>query len=101
MMPGLGRAGAAALPRSAASRTRTIIYWAVTLPVLAETAAGIQWDLAGNDYVKEVFDKIGFPYYFLTILDISKALASWALRPPPRRDPAPLVDAWARLVARR
>jgi hypothetical protein len=39
--------GSAVLPKSAASsRTRTIIYWVVTLPVLAETAAGIQWDLA-------------------------------------------------------
>jgi hypothetical protein len=145
-----------AVPPNAAafSRRRTIIYWGVTLPILAETAAGIQWDLARNDYVKEAFDKIGFPYYFLTILGISKipalgallvpgfprlkewayaglvfvyfgaaalhiasrdgaregvsavifgvdALASWALRPPSRRDPAPLPDAWARLVARR
>jgi uncharacterized membrane protein YphA (DoxX/SURF4 family) len=142
-------------PKAAAfSRRRTIIYWAVTLPILAETAAGIQWDLARNDYVKEIFDKIGFPYYFLTILGISKilalaallvpgfprlkewayaglvfvyfgaaalhiasregaregvsavifgviTLASWALRPPSRRDPAPLPDAWARLVRRR
>jgi DoxX-like family len=145
----------AVLPKAAAfSRRRTIIYWVVTLPILAETAAGIQWDLARNDYVKEAFDKIGFPYYFLTILGISKipalgallvpgfprlkewayaglvfvyfgaaalhiasrdgaregvsaaifgvtTLASWALRPPSRRDPAPLPDAWARLVARR
>jgi hypothetical protein len=28
-------------------------------------------------------------------------LVSWALRPPSRRDPAPLPDAWDRLVARR
>jgi hypothetical protein len=142
-------------PKAAAfSRRRTIIYWGVTLPILAETAAGIQWDLARNDYVKEIFDEIRFPYYFLTILGISKvlalvtlllprlprlkewayaglvfvyagaaslhiavhndaqaivtpavfgviALASWALRPPSRHDPAPLPDAWARLVARR
>jgi hypothetical protein len=145
----------AVLPKAAAfSRRRTIIYWGVSLPFLAETAAGIQWDLARNDYVMEVFDKIGFPYYFLTILGISKVLAlgallvpgfprlkewayagivfvyfgaaalhigshnsvgdivtpvifgvitlaSWALRPPSRRDPAPLPDAWARLVRRR
>jgi hypothetical protein len=54
-------------PKAAAfSRRRTIIYWVVTLPILAETAAGIQWDLARNDYVKEIFDEIRFPYYFLT-----------------------------------
>jgi hypothetical protein len=139
---------------AASSRTRTVIYWIVTLPVLAETVAGIQWDLARNDYVKEIFDKIQFPYYFLTILAITKilalvalliprfprlkewayaglvfvyagaaslhiavhdsasaiatpailgviTLASWALRPPSRRDPAPLPDAWARLIGRR
>jgi hypothetical protein len=145
----------AVLPKAAAfSRRRTIIYWVVSLPFLAETAAGIQWDLTQNDYVKEIFDKIGFPYYFLPILGISKilalgallvpgfprlkewayagivfvyfgaaalhiasregaregvsavifgviTLASWALRPPSRRDPAPLPDAWARLVRRR
>jgi hypothetical protein len=27
-------------------------------------------------------------------------LASWALRPPSRRDPAPLPDGWTRLVGR-
>lgn len=147
-------AGSAVRPKPAASsRRRTIIYWVVTLPVLAETAAGIQWNLARNDYVIEIFDKIRFPYYFLTILGISKilvlvallaprfprlkewayaglffvyagaaslhiavddsvgaivtpailgviTLASWALRPPSRRDPASLSDVWARLVGR-
>ena len=141
-------------PKSAGfSRTRSIIYWVVTLPVLAETAGGIQWDLARNDYVKEIFDKIRFPYYFLTILAVTKilalvallvprfprlkewayaglvfvylgaaslhiavhdnagdiltpavlgvvAFASWALRPPSRRDAAPLPDIWFRLVGR-
>jgi hypothetical protein len=146
----------AVAPKPAASpRTRTIVYWVVTLPILAETAAGIQWDLARNDYVIEIFDRINFPYYFLTILAITKilalvaliipgfprlkewayaglvfvyfgaaslhiavhdnagaivppvvfgviTLASWALRPPSRRDPAPLPDAWSgvRLVGR-
>jgi hypothetical protein len=147
--------GSAVLPKSAASsRTRTIIYWVVSLPVLAETALGIQWDLAREEYVRELLDKIEFPYYFHTILGVPKilalmallvpgfprlkewayagiffvyaggaacqiavqngpgawvppaifgviTLASWALRPPSRRDPAPLPDAWARLVARR
>jgi hypothetical protein len=150
----MGHPRAVSLSRPADSRTRTIIYWVVTLPVLAETAAGIQWDLARNDYVKEIFDKIKFPYYFLTILGITKilalvailvpgfprlkewayaglifvyagavtlhvavhnganditppailggiALASWALRPPSRRDPAPLSDVWAWLTARK
>ena len=110
--------------------------------------------LLWNHTVKEIFDKIHFPYYFLTLLAISKilalvalliprfprlkdwayaglvfvyggatylnlashdkvmdwvspaalgviALVSWALRPPSRRDPAPLSESWARLVGRR
>jgi hypothetical protein len=141
------------MPESAASsRRRTIIYWAVSLPFLAETALGIQWDLQRGEYVRKLLDTIRFPYYFHTILGVSKvlalaallvpgfprlkewayagiifvyvgaaashiavhdgagvvpplilaadALASWGLRPPSRRDPAPLPQAWARLVKR-
>jgi hypothetical protein len=145
-------AGSDARPKSAApSRRRTIIYWVVSLPFLAETALGIQWDLQRGEYVRELLDKIAFPYYFHTILGVSKvlalaallvpgfprlkewayagiifvyvgaaashiavhhgasdivgplilaadALASWALRPPSRRDPAPLPEVWARVV---
>jgi hypothetical protein len=145
-------AGSDARPKSVApSRRRTIIYWVVSLPFLAETALGIQWDLQRGEYVRELLDKIGFPYYFHTILGVSKvlalaallvpglprlkewayagiifvyvgaaashiavhhgasdivgplilavdALASWALRPPSRRDPAPLPEVWARFV---
>jgi hypothetical protein len=148
-------AGSTVLPRAAASSgRRTVTYWAVSLPFMAETALGIQWDLQRGEYVKELLDKIRFPYYFRTTLGVSKvlalaallvpgfprlkewayagitfvyvgaaashitvhdgaadvvpplilavdALASWALRPPSRRDPAPLPDAWARLVAGR
>jgi hypothetical protein len=144
-----------ALPAKSAafSRRRTIIYWVVSLPVLAETALGIQWDLQRDDFVRELLGKIGFPYYFHTILAISKilallallvpgfprlkewayaglvfvyfgaaalhigshnsvgdivtpaifgviTLASWALRPPSRRDIAPLPEVWTRLVGR-
>jgi hypothetical protein len=148
-------AGSGARPRSAASsRRRAIIYWVVSLPFLAETALGIQWDLQRGEYVRELLDEIAFPYYFHTILGVSKvlalaallvpgfprlkewayagiifvyvgaaashvavqhgasdivaplllavdALASWALRPPSRRDPAPLPEVWARLAGRR
>jgi hypothetical protein len=132
------------------SRTRTIAFWAVSSPIIAETVAGIQWDLARNEYVRNVFAVLQLPLYFLTILGIAKifalvaflvpgfprlkewtyaglffvyagaaachfavddpvmniltplgfavlTLASWALRSPSRRDPAPLPDAWARL----
>jgi hypothetical protein len=132
---------------AASSRLRTVVYWAVSAPVLFETAVGVQWDLARIPYVVEVLDRLGFPLYFATILGISKilalialflprtarlkewayagltfvyvgaaachtaigdqlgniltplvlaaiTLASWSLRPAPRRDPVPWGTAW-------
>jgi DoxX-like protein len=129
------------------ARVRVALYWLVSLPVLLETAVGIQWDLARIPYVMDVLARLGFPPYFATILGISKilalvallvprtprlkewayaglvfvyvgagachfaigdaaaavvtplvlaaiTLASWALRPPARRDPAPLPVPW-------
>ncbi|HET7518815.1 MAG TPA: hypothetical protein VFN05_14225 [Actinomycetes bacterium] len=50
--------GSAVLPKAAAaSRRHTIIHWVVSLPVLAETALGIQWDLQRGEYVRELLDK--------------------------------------------
>lgn len=60
----------------------TLLYWVVSLPVIAETAAGIQWDFARNDYVVEVLTRIGFPLYFATILGVAKVLALIALLVP-------------------
>jgi hypothetical protein len=130
-------------------RRRAVVYWVVSLPVLAETAAGIQWDFARNPTVVEVLDRIQFPDYMADVLGSTKilalaavlapglprlkewayaglvfvyfgaavchvavgddlggiltpailgviTLASWALRPPSRRDPRPLGEVWAR-----
>lgn len=124
-------------------RLHSAAYWVVSLPVLLETAVGIQWDLARIPYVIDTLARLGFPAYLATILGIAKILAllallvpgfarlkewayagvffvyagaaachiavddtvgailtplvlaaitlvSWALRPPTRRDPAPL-----------
>lgn len=74
---------AAVLPKTAAfSRRRTIIYWGVSLPFLAETALGIQWHLQRGGYVEELLDKINFPHYFSAILLVSKILALAALLVP-------------------
>lgn len=136
------------------SRRRHITYWLVSLPVLAETAAGIRWDFARNPTVVETLATIQFPDYMADILGAAKvlaliallvpgfprlkewayaglvfvyfgatachlavddtlghiltpavlgviALASWALRPPSRRDPRPLNAVWARYWTRR
>lgn len=72
-------------------RPRTIIYWVVTAPVLLETAVGAQWDLARNPFVREVFARLGYPLYLLTILGIAKVLAVVGLVVPPARR----VKEWA------
>lgn len=147
MAPAPAAATATAAPATRPARLRTVVYWAVSAPVLLETAVGIQWDLARIPYVVDVLGRLGFPVYFATILGVSKilalvalflprtarlkewayaglvfvylgaaachvavddtlgavltplvlaviTLASWALRPVPRRDPVPLDIAW-------
>ena len=68
-----------AAPAARTSRLRTVVYWAVSAPVLFETALGIQWDLARIPYVVDVLGRLGFPVYFATILGVSKILALVAL----------------------
>ena len=142
-------------PASPARDTRRhkIVYWVVSAPVVAETAAGIQWDFARNPTVVTAIETIQFPDYFVDILGIAKclalaallvpgfprlkewayaglvfvylgaaashlavgdtrgasltplvlgvlAMASWALRPPSRRDPRPLDVVWSGWVRR-
>lgn len=55
----------AADPRPAgwSGRRRDVVYWLVSLTVLAETAAGIQWDFARNPAVVEALNTIRFPDY--------------------------------------
>ncbi len=72
-------------------RLRVVAYWVVSAPVLAETAVGIQWDLARIPYVLDVLDRLGFPHYFATILGISKVLALVALLLPR----TPRLKEWA------
>ena len=133
--------------RRSSGRRRSVVYWVVSLPVLAETALGIQWDFARHPTVVAALDTIQFPDYMADVLGVAKilaliallapgfprlkewayaglvfvyfgaaachaavgdtagailtpavlgilALASWALRPAPRRDPRPLPEAW-------
>jgi hypothetical protein len=70
---------------------RTIAYWVVSLPVLAETAVGIQWDLARIPFVTDVLARLGFPVYLATILGIAKILALVALLAPG----FPRLNEWA------
>ena len=127
---------------AAASRSRTIAYWATTVIIAAELALGGVWDTRRIAYVREILEQqLGYPAYFSVIMGVWKvpgavvllvprfprlkewayagavftytgaaashlavddgagalgptifaviALASWALRPPARRDLAP------------
>src|SRR5262245_22774734 len=72
-------------------RPRTIFYWAVTAPILLETAVGAEWDLARIPLVREIFAHLGYPLYLLTILGIAKVLAVIGLINPRARS----VKEWA------
>jgi DoxX-like protein len=72
-------------------RPRTLIYWAVTAPILLETAVGAEWDLARIPLVREIFGRLGYPLYLLTILGIAKVLAVIGLVSPRPRG----VKEWA------
>ncbi len=72
-------------------RLRTILYWAVSAPILLETAVGAEWDLARIPFVREVFVHLGYPPYLLTILGIAKVLALIGLFSPRSRR----VKEWA------
>jgi uncharacterized membrane protein YphA (DoxX/SURF4 family) len=81
----------AASRRVTMPRLRTIIYSAVSAPVLLETAVGAEWDLARIQYVREIFAHLGYPLYLLTILGIAKVLAVIGLVTPRARR----VKEWA------
>jgi DoxX-like family len=68
--------------RAIIAHRRSIAYWLVSAPVLLETAAGAQWDLAQTPYVREVMQHLGYPLYFLTIMGVAKVLALAALLAP-------------------
>ena len=56
----------------ALSKISTITYWVVTALVGLETAVGAYWDLAQIPFVKDVFERLGYPLYFLTFMGIWK-----------------------------
>jgi uncharacterized membrane protein len=74
-----------------ASRIRSIAYWVATVIIVLESAAGSEWDLTHNQYVKDVFTHLGYPLYLLTILGVWKLLAAIVLIIPR----FPKVKEWA------
>jgi DoxX-like family len=63
-------------------RIRLVAYWFFTAAIAWEMAAGSLWDLLRIDFVREVFDHLGYPYFLLTILGIWKLPCSATLMLP-------------------
>jgi uncharacterized membrane protein YphA (DoxX/SURF4 family) len=61
---------------------KRIFYWVATGLIVLESAVGSEWDLVRNAFVRGIFDRLGYPYYLLTILGIWKVLAVVALLVP-------------------
>jgi hypothetical protein len=70
------------LARPATTLLRPIAYWIATGLIVLETAAGAEWDLVRNDFVRQVFAHLGYPLYLLTILGIWKLPAAIVLIMP-------------------
>jgi hypothetical protein len=48
--------------------TRTLGYWLLTGVVALEMVAGSMWDLLRIEFVRGVFDQLGYPHYLLLII---------------------------------
>jgi hypothetical protein len=64
------------------NRLRTIGYWLLTLVIAWEMAAGATWDLLRIDFVRGVFDELGYPHYLLLIIGAWKLPCASVLLAP-------------------
>jgi uncharacterized membrane protein YphA (DoxX/SURF4 family) len=62
-----------------AERTRSIVYWVATALVVFELVLGGIWDVLRVPHVRAVFERLGYPLYFLVILGVWKLLGAVAL----------------------
>jgi len=73
-------------------RVRAIVYWAATLIIALELAAGGVWDILQIAYVHDlVVEHLGYPAYFLVILGVWKIPGAAALLVPR----FPRITEWA------
>jgi hypothetical protein len=73
----------ATLARSVGSpRIRSFVYWFATANVAGELALGGVWDILRIDYVREIFERLEYPEYLLTILGVPKLIAAIVLVAP-------------------
>jgi uncharacterized membrane protein YphA (DoxX/SURF4 family) len=67
---------------SFSSRRHIIAYWITTALVVFELALGGVWDILRVPQVRGLIERLGYPVYFLVILDIWKLLGAVALVVP-------------------
>lgn len=63
-------------------KAKAIGYWITTGILALELSVGGAWDLAQQDYVRNIITHLGYPVYLLTILGIWKLLGAAALLVP-------------------
>jgi hypothetical protein len=61
---------------------RSIAYWLCTAIVAWEMCAGACWDLLRIEFVRGIFDHLGYPYYLLFIIGVWKLPAAVTLFVP-------------------
>lgn len=61
---------------------RVILYWASTILVAFEMAAGGLWDLLRIEYVRVILTHLGYPLYLLTIIGIPRIPCALVLLAP-------------------
>lgn len=61
---------------------RTIGYWICTAIIVWEMVAGSMWDLLQIEFVRNVFDQLGYPHYLLFIIGAWKLPCAIALFVP-------------------
>jgi len=69
-------------PQTRLAWTRTILYWAFTLLVAFEMAAGGLWDLLRIEYVRVVLTHLGYPLYLLYIIGVPRIPCAFVLLLP-------------------
>jgi hypothetical protein len=69
-------------PRTRAAWARAVAYWAFTIPVAFEMAAGGIWDLLRIEYVRVVLANLGYPLYLLYIIGVPRIPCAFVLLLP-------------------
>jgi len=73
------------------SRAKTIAFWLFTGVIAWEMAAGSMWDLLQIEFVRSVFDRLGYPHYLLFIIGAWKLPCALVLLAPR----LPTLKEWA------